>query len=428
VLTAMLDGLWALHQTRGWYHGAVRLAHDLLGVLARQPQSPQRLEQELAVQTSLARGLMAVHGYTDEVEAAFERALKLQGDDTPASSRQRFPMLRSLAALHSMRAEFDRSLAAGRELLAIAEDEDDVQLLAEAHLVVGSSAFVHDMEDGIAHLDAAIARFEPTAVRARGLSLGAHPAVASLAASALLRWLTGFPEQATSRAERAVRASEQLGHPFTRTYALFHAAYLDFWRRATDSMVGRADTLLGVAKANDYPIWQALATLLQGVAQVAAGEAGGLARMEHGMSLYATATTPPVFWPLVLDIRAAGLSLAGEYDAALALSGEALGLTPDESPFFAETALRQGDIMLARDRSDVVAATVLYQRGYASAERLRLSMPQLRLATRLADLAGEEPQRGQAVARLRAVYDGFTEGHTVPDLVAAADRLDRRHP
>ncbi|MDP8928965.1 MAG: hypothetical protein M3O70_10420, partial [Actinomycetota bacterium] len=117
-LNELLDGLWVLHDARGWYQGAVDLAKDLLGVLSAVPSTPDRAQEKIAVGTSLARGLMAIRGYTAEVEEAHSRALALL--EEAGGVRQRFPVLRSLASFHLYRGEFDKAAAVGRELLDLA--------------------------------------------------------------------------------------------------------------------------------------------------------------------------------------------------------------------------------------------------------------------------------------------------------------------
>src|SRR5207248_1988358 len=54
-LNRLLDGLWSLHDARGWYHAAVALADDLLGVLAAVPETAERASEEIALRISLAR-------------------------------------------------------------------------------------------------------------------------------------------------------------------------------------------------------------------------------------------------------------------------------------------------------------------------------------------------------------------------------------
>ncbi|MBK5106459.1 MAG: AAA family ATPase, partial [Burkholderiales bacterium] len=69
-LNRFVNSLWLLYDARGWYQATIGLTNDLLKVLAATPSSPERVEQEIMLQTSLARALMVAKGYTDEAEQA----------------------------------------------------------------------------------------------------------------------------------------------------------------------------------------------------------------------------------------------------------------------------------------------------------------------------------------------------------------------
>ncbi len=111
-LDMLLDPLWVLHDSRGWYQGVVELSNGLLGVLDRIPSSTERALEEITVRTTLARALMAIRGYTPEVEDAYNRALALVGE--AGGLPERVPVLRSLSSLYLYRADFARSAEAGR--------------------------------------------------------------------------------------------------------------------------------------------------------------------------------------------------------------------------------------------------------------------------------------------------------------------------
>ncbi len=74
-LNRLLDALWALTDARGWYHRAMALANDLLEVLSRSTPAADRADDEITLRLSLARGLLALQGYTEEVEALYRDAL-----------------------------------------------------------------------------------------------------------------------------------------------------------------------------------------------------------------------------------------------------------------------------------------------------------------------------------------------------------------
>ena len=62
-LNDLLEPLWGYYDARGAYGAAMELGDDLLKVLAIQPETPQRVRDEIALEMSLARALMAVRGY-----------------------------------------------------------------------------------------------------------------------------------------------------------------------------------------------------------------------------------------------------------------------------------------------------------------------------------------------------------------------------
>jgi predicted ATPase len=415
-LGKLLDALWVLDDARGWYHATLELTNDLLGVLAAVPSTPERAREEITLYTTLARGLMAIRGYTQEVEEVYDRALRLS--EEAGEIPRRFPVLRSLASFYLSRAEFDKAQAAGEELLALAEQEDDAGHQVDAHLVIGSNvAFRGDLAGGLAHLDRAIELFDPDRQRPGLFRLGPSPGVVAHTTSAMLLWLVGRPDAAVARADRAVELSRRLGHPVTLAYALYHVGFLDLWRRDLELAEQRADEVLEVAEGQDYPIWKAVGLVLKGVATAGRGRpAEGIDAMDRGIALYQGLKTPPVFWPLLLSVRARGLALGGRPDEGLALLDDALGMVEAGNFLYPELVILKGDLLLAVD--DAAAAEPLFQAALDAARTLDARTPLLQAATRLTRL------RPAGTGVLRDVYETFTEGLDAAPLVEARAALD----
>jgi predicted ATPase/class 3 adenylate cyclase len=411
-LEGLLDALWVLHDARGWYHGAVDLTNDALGVLAAVPSTPELAREEITLRTSHARALLALRGYTDEVAEAYAAALAL-AKETGELPRQ-FPVLRSLATFHQYRGEFARGVDMGRELLDLAEQQDDAALQVEGYLVLGSSlAFTGDVAGGLAELERGIALFDPARHRPGPLRLGPSSGVSSYTTTALLLWLLGHPERAAERAAKAVDIARQLNHPFTLAYALFHVGFFDLWRREPELARERARGAIQVAEEQDYPIWRALGVTIEGAAVATLGRVDeGLARIESGIAVYRGLRTPPVFWPLLLFIRAGACGLDGRPGDGLRLIEEAIEIVGDNNLQYPDFALLEGDLLLGMD--DGEGAEARYRRAFGVAHVLGLRTPQLRAATRLSRL--ERPHGSEL---LRGVYETFTEGFETPDLVDA---------
>ena len=420
-LEKLLEGLWVLDEARGWYHATVELTNDLLDVLAAVPSTPARAREEITLQTTLARGLMSIRGYTQEVEEAYGRALQLA--EEAGELPRRFSVLRSLASFHLSRGEFDKAVAVGGELLELAERQDEPGLQVEGHLVVGSSvAFQGEIAAGLDHLDRAVVLFDPGRHQPGPFRLGPSSGVVAHTTSALLLWLRGDPEAAVERAARAVDLARQLNHPVTLAYTLFHVGVLDLWQRELELVQQRAGEVLEVAEEHDYQIWKAVGLALQGVAMTGLGQPEeGLARMDRGIALYQGMTTPPIFWPLLLSVRARGLALGGRPDQGLPLIEEALEMTSGDDFLHPEFALIKGDLLVALDNPE--SAEPMFQSALEVARDLGLRTPQLQAATRLTRLrraAGKPTETDD----LRAVYGTFADGLDTRDLAEARAALD----
>jgi hypothetical protein len=243
--------------------------------------------------------------------------------------------------------------------------------------------------------------------------------------SGLLLWGEGFPDRAVARLERGLTVADEIGHPYSRAWAIWHAALLDLWRFDLSAMAARAETLHAVATAHDYPIWRALAVVLRGTKMIADGEVeDGLAEADRGFDLYDDQTTPPVFWPALLQVRATGRMLAGRIDQALVLLAKSEALIPTTDPTAGELAIMRGDLHMAMAPPDVATAEVSYQSAFDVAHERGLRMAELQAATRLATLHRGTPREQASLEQLRDVYNSFTEGHATVQLIAARTVLD----
>jgi predicted ATPase len=221
---------------------------------------------------------------------------------------------------------------------------------------------------------------------------------------------------------RAVDLARQLNHPVTLAYTLFHVGFLDLWRRELELVRQRAGGVLVVAEEHDYQIWKAVGLVLEGVAMTGLGQPEeGLPRVERGTALYQGLATPPIFWPLLLSVRARGFALAGRTEEGLPLIDEALGIVSGDDFLYPEFALIKGDLLVALDNPE--GAEPMFQSALVVARDLGLRTPQLQAATRLTRLrraAGKPAETDD----LRAVYGTFAEGLDTRDLAEARAVLD----
>jgi len=394
-LQEFLDTLWALYDARGWYRGVVVLAEDLIGLLEMGDQTPERVRERMALQTSVARALMTMNGYTAEVEAAFDRALAIADDSGQAP--ERFPVLRSLATLYALRGRHTQSLAAGRELLVIADASDDQMLQVEANLVAGTSTAFNDKPlEGVAMVERAAELFDLREVKVERFRLGPNPGVQALTTAAILLWGVGFPERAFAWAAQAERVSADLEHPASRAYALHHVNLLYAMAGRFDLVGDRCVALLALANTNDFPIWRAMAIFMGGLATTAGGDpAVGLTEMQRGLDLYRLETTPPVFWPFLLMLHAIGHAMAGSTAEGLTLIDDAISHFRPGDLQGIDAHLVRADLLMAAGRVDEAHLTYVDVRDRAGEAGLR--MAELTAATRLTQLSEGTQDHGPAL-------------------------------
>jgi predicted ATPase/class 3 adenylate cyclase len=420
-LNKLVDSLWLVYDAWGWYHATIELTTDLLNVLSSSPATPERASQELTLRASLARALLAARGYTREVEEALARALELfQRRDSP----QLFPVLRSLASFYHFRAEFDKGAQIGRDILRLAEQQDDRSMLVDGHLLLGASlAFQSDLHAGLEHLDKGIAYFQSGSHRSRPFQLGNNPGVSCLTTSAFILWLLGYPDRALQRANDAVALATELEHPLSLAYALFHCGFLHLWRREADLVKDRALGVLQVVEDHEFQIWRALGICLLGAGNAGLGQSEeGLAQIRQGIDLYQGLRTPPVFWPLLRFLQAGAHARAGRAEEGLPLIDEALEIAGQGSgmTLLPEFHLLKGDLLLALPPGTGADPERWFQQAFDDAQGLDARMPQLRAAVRLCRLWRDHDNAEQGSRVLRGVYDTFTEGFTTADLTEAA--------
>lgn len=421
-LNKMLDSLWTLNEARGWYHGAVALTNDLLDILSKSPPAPERAEDEITLRISLARGLLALRGYTEEVERLYREALAVT--EAAGAVPRRLPVLRSLASFHLYRGEIDKTLALGQQILELADEQNDPSLQVEGHLLVGPAlAFMGDVTAGLNHLDQAIELFDPERDGRARFRLGPSPGVAARAVSGLIHWLAGFPDTAARLGQSAITLAVQLGHPYSLAYATFHVTLLDVWNGRPDLAHERAGQVLKVAEEHDYQIWRALGLVLRGVTTSSLGDPeNGLAQTERGIALYENLRTPPVFWTQILGLRARACAMAGRFADAVDLLDQAAALEIEGTFDSAAVKVQKADLLVSL--GDAKGAESVLRRAVDEAGVAGARMIQLIAATHLARLDGAGSGSNSS-AILRELYETFTEGFDTPHLKAALAALER---
>jgi predicted ATPase len=415
-LNKLATGLWLIYEGRGWYHRVLALANDLLEVLGTEAPSPEHADDEVTLRLALARTLLAIRGYTPEVERLYQEALAVS--QAAQAAPRRLAVLRSLGSFYLYRAEVDRTAEIGHKLLELAAETDDRRLELEGHMMVGpATAFMGDAETGLGHLQRAMDLFDPEEHRSTPFRLGPNPGVAAPVVSALFRWWLGQPDTASQQVARALEQADRLEHPYTVAWSHFHAGVLDVWNRDYASAQRRATRVLQAASEHDYRIWQALGQVMEGVSLAALDDAHrGAERAVSGVAMYEGIQAPPVFWPLVLSLKAEALARAGEMGESMRTLDQALEVEREGNWLSAMFDAQKAEVLVRTGRPAEAVTWLL--RSAKEARALGALMLHLRALVRLSEIDGGADRSGLRT-ELAALLDAFEEGRDNPDVMKA---------
>ena len=424
-LQKLTNSLWLIYDAKGWYYASVGLTTDLLNVLASTPSTSERAQQEIMLQTSLARALMAIKGCAPEVEKAYTQALELckKYGEIPQS----YPILRALAGFYAYIADFEKSAQFGKQILDLAHEMNDVNMEVDGCLVYGYNlVFMGNPKQGLEYLERGIANYNPDLKDSHSFRFGNNQGVTSHTTSALCLWMTGFPDRALKSADGAISLANKLNHPFNVAYALFHTALLHLWRQELEIVLERSVAVLDIAEKHEFPIWHAVATCMHGSALSGLGQTeNGMAEVKQGIDMYTELNTPPVFWPILLILQAGTHIQSGQSKEGLALIDQALETIGQEStsPLLPEILRIKGDVLMLVSPENHTAAESLFIKALDIAKRQETLMFELRTAMSLNRLwqQTDKMEKGQQI--LREAYNKFTEGFTTVDLIEAKKML-----
>jgi predicted ATPase len=337
---------------------AVRHLTRALDLLQAEPDTLERAEQEVALQTALGGPLMATKGRgAPEVERAYTRAEELcrRIGDPP----RLFPVLWGLFLFHRSRGEIHVAHGFGQRLLALARRADDPGLLIEAHHALWATLFARgELAAARDHAARGLGLYDPDRHASLAAVYGNHdPAVCALGHVAWALELSGEPEQANRQSEAAVARARALGHPFSEAHALLYGARLYQLRGDWERTRARAEAAAELAREQGFVQLQAWAAVTGGWALAEGGEiARGLTTIRDGIAAI-RALGSEDFKTYFLGLLAETLVKAGQPAAALDVVAEALAAAErgGEQFYAAELHRLKGELLLAtgHDRAAV---------------------------------------------------------------------------
>jgi hypothetical protein len=215
-------GLWGKAGQRSLGRSALVEAVEqftrALAQIATLPTTPALRRQDIKLQVALITPLIHVKGYAaPETRVAVERAHLLieQAEalgEPPEDALLLFSVLYGLWVTNyvAFKGDICRQLAA--QFLTLAEKQAATAPRMIGHRLMGTTLVsTGDFMDSRAHLDCALALYDPVEHRALATRFGSDPWVAILSYRAWAKWYLGYPEAALTEADHALGDARKNG-------------------------------------------------------------------------------------------------------------------------------------------------------------------------------------------------------------------------
>jgi predicted ATPase len=411
-----------------------------LELLKTLPDTPERTQQELALQIALGVALSVTKGFAaPEVGRAYTRARHLCGQvgDTP----QLLSVLFGLWVFYLTRGEYRKGRELAEQLLHAAQRVQDPIPLVAAHYMLGATQhLLGELTPARAYLEQGITLYNPSQHRSHTSLYGFDTGMTCLIWLALALWHLGYPDQALQRMREALTLAQGQAHPFGLAIVLAFAAWLHQYRREGQESRERAEAMIALAHEQGLLLYSAWGTILRGWALAAQSqEKEGIAQMREGLAAYRTTGAEENGQTWFLAWLAEAYGRAGQVEEGLNVLAEALagahrtGECVDEAELHrlkGELTLKsqvQGPkpvLSLVEGPQVEKGAEECFLKAIEITRRQQAKSLELRAVMSLSRLWQQQGKKEEARQLLAEIYGWFIEGFETADLQEARALLE----
>jgi predicted ATPase len=400
---------------------------------AALPATPALRRQQIFLQVGLAQGLYHTKGMAaPETKAAFDRARLLIEQAEASGEPAEDPLLLYSVLYGLFIAKFiafdgDAACTLATQFLALAQRQNATVPTMVGHRLLGNSLLViGDFAEGLAHLDRALALYDPTAHRPLATRFGQDIGVAILSFRPLAQWILGYPETALAEAARSFKAAREMDHVPTLIFALACTTFTHILCQEYAMAKVQLDECIVLAEDKGAVTMKMFATSERGWVLALTGKtSAAVETIRGGVDGYRStgATAWTTAWLSHLALANAQL---GKCDDARRCISEAMSVAQITKELWFEAEINRiaGEIAQLSPGQNATNAEEYFERALAVARKQQAKSWELRAAMSLARLWRDQGKVQQARELLAPVYGWFTEGFDTRDLKEAKVLLE----
>jgi len=386
---------------------------------------------ELQLRVAQATALRAVKGTgAPETGAAWARARALCGPDNKSVLSR---ILYGSFLFHQGNAQLKEARALGESLLELGRQLGDERALLRGHMAIGRTAFgLGDFPEARRHLEESLALNDPERHKSGSEADRPESPVIDLCYLSWTSFVMGRPATALKQCRQSMEVAEASGGWYDLVVAHGNACYLHQLRDEPALVAACARKVIEVASDKGYPHWLSLGSMFEGWVTATGGDlAAGIATFETALAEH-RATGEVIEVCFYLGVLAEMLGRAGRIDDGLARIAEALELVEQTGERWYEAELHRGrgELLRRASQPDEAAAEVCFLKAREQAREQGARLWELRAATSLARLRGDQGRAEEAREILEPLRDAFEAPEFDDDSAdrRAAEALLKRLP
>jgi class 3 adenylate cyclase/tetratricopeptide (TPR) repeat protein len=412
--------------SRAAYPQAAALIETALTVLGKLPEGAGRSRIELGLCTNESTIAFILYGASSpERERAVRRMYELA--ERIGEGDQLVRALSALSTISYTRGESARGFELTKRCLMLVNEVRDNALLVDLHYNAGMVAWrCGKFREALSYKETAL-RQAHMVKSSRSPNWGMlHEAVISVQQALDLLCL-GRMNAAVKLAEEGVQYARESKHLLSLAAALVvGGAQFAFDRNEPDIAVAHCEETIALSEENGFAEWLPWGRFIHGWALFKLGQvAQGLREMEEGLAGFDRLGGVPRLQYLIA-VRAEAIAKTGRVDEAVVIIDQALAHIErnGDAAEHAEMLRLKGEVLMMRHPSATAEAEKCFCEALEVARAQEAKWWELRSTVSLARLLGDTNRRDEARTMLGEIYNWFTEGFDLPDLLEAKALLN----
>jgi len=392
--------------------------------LERLDPADRESQTELELVTTLGVALPFTRGNSEETHAALMRGLALS--KRLADYRYQVQLLEALHIFHLRTADYTTALELALEAeAAIAAADSSIFKYSADWMLATSHHYLGQHNEARSYAAAALSHTSPSR-RSNVARFGLDPRLHAHCIAARTLWLEGRPDRAVAESRNSIEDAQAINNPVMLCSVLSWVSPIFTWTgdlSGADTHIGR---LFTESRAYSLPPYQAMALGLKGELAVRRGQpAEGIELLNSSLEAL-RAVRQEILITVITSALADAYASAGRIREGLSTIDEALArINRNGEVTYLPEALRIKGILLLADSTSGTEAEDHFLQSLDSARRQSALSLELRAATRLAALWGQQGRNEKARELLGATLSQFAEGHGTADVRAAAKVMER---